>query len=400
MRILILNYEFPPIGGGGATSTFNLTRNLVKLGHEVDVVTMGFREAPARAVMDGVQVYRVPCFRLRKEVCDTREMLTYVVSGLLHASRLAAHRSYDINNTHFIFPTGPIGYGLRRVAGLPYVLTARGSDVPGHNPNRFRLDHQLLRPVWRHIVRDADAMAAVSNDLKWKIQSHVPDVPVTVIPNGVSPIGEAAGPTNGVVPPAERARRILVVTRLHEFKGVQYLLQAVARHRLDYEVNIVGDGPYRSTLEREAAPIAGQVRFWGWLDRREAELRDLYHRCGIFVFPSDREGAPAALLEAMSEGLAVIAADSAGVPEVVGEAGLLVRPRDPEAIADALAHLAQAPGSLADYGHLARERVRANFDWFVLAERYVQLYREVGTRAARQRGRGARAEDRDTGGHR
>jgi glycosyltransferase involved in cell wall biosynthesis len=373
----MLNYEFPPIGGGGATSTFNLTRNVVRLGHEVDVVTMGYRGAAVDEVLDGVHVYRVPCFRLRKEVCHTREMLTYVASGLIGAGRLARRRSYDVNNTHFIFPTGPIGYGLRRLAGLPLILTARGSDVPGHNPNRFRLDHNLLYPVWRRIVRKADAMSAVSNDLRRKIHRLVPEVPVTVIPNGVSPIGEAAAPSGSPVAPAERARRILVVTRLHEFKGVQYLLEAVTQHRLNYEIEIVGDGPYRRALERQAATLDGKVRFWGWLDRSESELRDLYRRCGIFVFPSDREGAPAALLEAMSEGLAVVAANSAGAPEVVGEAGLLVNPRDPADIARALAELAAAPGAIAEYGQRARERVAGHFSWDSLAQRYIGLYREV-----------------------
>jgi glycosyltransferase involved in cell wall biosynthesis len=381
VRILTLNYEFPPIGGGGATSTFNLARNIVRLGHEVDVVTMGFRGMPALETLDGVEVYRVPCFRLRKDRCDTREMITYVVSGLVQAGRLARSRSYDVNNTHFIFPTGPIGHCLRRVAGLPLVLSARGSDVPGHNPNRFRLDHRLLFPLWRHIVRGADAMVAVSNDLKGKIQRLVPDVPVTVIPNGVSPLGEAAAPPNGWVPADERAGRILVVSRLHEFKGVQYLLEAVATHGLPHEIHIVGDGPYRPALERQAAPLGERVRFWGWLDRSEAGLRDLYHRCGIFVFPSEREGAPAALLEAMSEGLAVVAANSAGTPEVVGEAGLLVQPRDPGDIARALRELSANPAAIGEYGRRAQERVAAHFNWLSLAERYVELYREVVSKA-------------------
>ena len=376
----MLNYEFPPIGGGGAPSTFNLARNVARLGHEVDVVTMGFRGVPARETMDGVAVYRVPCFRRRREVCDTREMLTYVASGLYRASQLARRRSYDLVNAHFIFPTGPVGYGLHRLMGLPHVLTARGSDVPGHNPNRFRLDHRLLAPAWCHIVRDADAVVAVSNDLKGKIRRTVPDVPVTVIPNGVSPLGEAAPPPNGLVPPAERARRVLGVTRLHEFKGVQYLVRAVRDHGLQYDVNIVGDGPYRETLEREAAGLGDQIRFWGWLDRREGGLRDLYRRCGVFVFPSEREGAPAALLEAMSEGLAVVAADSAGTPEVVGDAGLLVRPRDPADIARALDKLSARPELIDEYGRRGRDRVAAEFDWSNVAERYVALYREVAAR--------------------
>jgi glycosyltransferase involved in cell wall biosynthesis len=382
VRVLMLNYEFPPIGGGGAPSTFNLARNVVRLGHEVDVITMGFQGIPSRETVDGVGVYRVPCFRRRQMVCDTREMATYVLSGLARAVALSRSRSYDLANAHFIFPTGPVGYALKRLAGLPHVLTARGSDVPGHNPNRFRLDHRLLAPAWRQIVRDADAVAAVSNDLKGKIQRHVPDVRVTVIPNGVSPLGESAAPTSsGLVSAEERARRILVVTRLHEFKGVQYLLRAVSDHRLDYEVHVVGEGPYRDALERQAAALDGKVRFWGWLDRTEAGLRDLYRRCGIFVFPSEQEGAPAALLEAMSEGLAVVAANSAGTPEVVGDAGLLVRPRDPADIARALGELA-GPAVIGEYGRRARERVAGRFDWGVVAEQYVALYRDVLTRGS------------------
>ena len=83
---------------------------------------------------------------------------------------LAGKYQYDLCNAHFIFPTGPISYALRRLRELPYVLTARGSDVPGHNPNRFRLDHQLLRPVWRGLVRDADAVVAVSRHLAGRIE--------------------------------------------------------------------------------------------------------------------------------------------------------------------------------------------------------------------------------------
>ncbi len=84
----------------------------------------------------------------------------------------------------------------------------------------------------------------------------------------------------------------------------------------------------------------------------------------------------------MSEGLAVIAANSAGAPEVVGEAGLLVKPRDPADIARALSELAERPALIAEYGQRARERVAAHFDWHHLAERYTELYAELIARRA------------------
>ena len=113
-----------------------------------------------------------------------------------------------------------------------------------------------------------------------------------------------------------------MVTRLHEFKGVQYLLEAARTIGPNIEINVVGDGPYRATLESLARELGVRVRFWGWLDRSSQELRGLYQHCSVFVFPSEREGSPAVLQEAMSAGLTVVAADAAGTPEVVGDAGV------------------------------------------------------------------------------
>jgi glycosyltransferase involved in cell wall biosynthesis len=382
VRILMLNYEFPPLGAGGSTSSFNLARNVVALGHEVDIVTMGFRGVPSEETMDGIRVYRVPSVRARREVCHTHEMGTYVLSGTVKAAMLARQKQYDLCNYHFIFPTGPIGWAIHRLRGLPYVLTARGSDVPGHNPNRFRLDHQLLRPVWRGLVQDADAVVAVSRHLASRIEANAPGVSVETIPNGCSPLGPTDDAAKTGVRPSGGVYRkgrmkVLMVTRLHEFKGVQYMLEAASRLSLDLEVNIVGDGPYRPTLEAQAARIGKPVRFWGWLDRSSPDMWRLYRESSVFVFPSEREGSPTVVQEAMSAGLAVVAADAAGTPEVVGDAGILVSPKDPAGIADALVRLADNPSLVAELGERARERVRTEFDWMMLARRYVDLYERV-----------------------
>ena len=377
MRILMLNYEFPPLGAGGSTSSFHLARTLVELGNEVDVITMNLAGIPRQETMDGIRVFRVPSLRGRREVCHTHEMATYLLSGTLYAAMQVRRRSYDVVNSHFIFPTGPIGYALRRLGGPLHVLTARGSDVPGHNPNRFRFDHQLLLPAWRHIVRDADAVVAVSHDLAARIRGHA-GVDVTVIPNGCSPIalGGADRDQLGLDPDLE-GRRVLMVTRLHEFKGVQYLIQAARQIGPRMEVHIVGDGPYRATLENLATELGVRVRFWGWLDRSSRELRGLYQHCSVFVFPSEREGSPAVLQEAMSAGQAVVAADAAGTPEVVGDAGILVPPRDAQAIADALQRLFDSPTLIDELSERARRRVATEFNWTDLARRYEQLYARV-----------------------
>ena len=109
----------------------------------------------------------------------------------------------------------------------------------------------------------------------------------------------------------------------------------------------------------------------------------LYRESSVFVFPSEREGSPTVVQEAMSAGLAVVAADAAGTPEVVGDAGILVSPKDPAGIADALVKLAEDPALVQELSERARTRVREEFDWRELARRYVDLYAEVAARRRR-----------------
>ena len=110
MRILTLSYEFPPLGGGGARVVDGLTRQFAKLGHEVDVVTMGFRGLPESEMADGVHIFRQSSGRRRADICHTREMIPYLLSALPRLRRLVAARNYDINHTHFIFPDGVLAW--------------------------------------------------------------------------------------------------------------------------------------------------------------------------------------------------------------------------------------------------------------------------------------------------
>ena len=323
MRILTLNYEFPPIGGGGSPVSYELGRELVAQGHQVDVVTMGFDGLPAREVVDGINVYRVPCLRKRRELCKTHEMASFVLAALPRAARLAASRNYDVNHTHFIVPTGLLARMLKTWNGLPFVVTVHGSDVPGYNPDRFGLQHRLLGPMWRWILHGADHVISPSQFLRKLVDQRPHGRPISIIPNGFRYERFRAD--------LPKERRILLVSRMLPRKGVQYLLAALPGLDLrGFEVDIVGDGPYLPTLRQMAAELGLPVRFWGWLDNESAELRQLYERSSIFAFTSEAENFPTVLLEAMAAGQAIVTCDGTGCPEVVGEDALLVPPRRPD----------------------------------------------------------------------
>ena len=361
------SYEYPPIGGGGSRVVDGLSRALVEQGHRVDVVTTRFRNQPACETIAGVDVHRVRCARRRKHFCSTLEAATYVTGSLPKLRELASRISFDIHHAHFIFPDGVNAWRIKEAAGLPYVLTAHGSDVPGYNPHRLRFLHTLLSPAWIRVARAASALVCPSVSLRELVARRDPSLRTTIIPYGFD-VGRYSA--NRI-----RRKRILVVTRMLRRKGVQYLLQAVTDLPLDHEIHIVGDGPYLPVLRKIAFQSKISVTFHGWLDNRSADLKNLYNTSDIFVLPSERENFPVALMEAMDAGLAIVTTRGTGCSEVVGEAAMLVEPHDPVGLRRALKFLLEEPGRIRGLGRMARARLAAEFGWPTIAERYLELYR-------------------------
>ena len=183
MKILCINYEYPPIGGGGAYACKGLAEALVLEGHEVDLVTSAMKNMAEHEEVNGVHVYRVKCIRQHKHYATTLELISQVLPSYYKAIELMKKKEYDINHTHFIVPSGLVSYLIKRKTGLPYVITAHGSDVAGYNPDRFSLMHVLMGPLWRMIVKNSSGITAPSNFLRSLMQKNI-DIPVDVIPNG------------------------------------------------------------------------------------------------------------------------------------------------------------------------------------------------------------------------
>ncbi|HEU4587331.1 MAG TPA: glycosyltransferase family 4 protein [Gemmatimonadales bacterium] len=365
MRILTLCYEFPPLGGGGSRVAHGLARELVRLGHQVDVITMGRPHLPRFSDEGGVGLHRVRCVRRADAVCTGPEAFSYVLAALPKALELVRQGRYDLNHTHFIFPDGVIAWLLWRIARLPYVITAHGSDVPGFNPHRLQRAHRILAPAWRAVVRDAAALVSPSETLRSLIlrQRGAPE-PI-LIPNGIDTDRFSS---------AEPGTRILVVSKLFERKGIQLLLRALRGVPLDGPISIVGDGPYLPALTALAGETGVPAKFWGWLDNASPELAALYQESGIFVLPSQSENFPVVLLEAMAAGLAIITTQGTGCAEVVGDAALLVPPNDVPALREALRRLLGDPALRAALGAAGRRRVVERFGWPVIAARYLELF--------------------------
>ena len=368
-RILVLSYEFPPLGGGGAKVVAGLCHEFRETGCEIDLVTMGFRGLPRREEIEGIKIHRIPCIRIRKDVCYFPEMIPYILIAIPYVLRLARKGAYQVNHTHFIFPDGVISWIVERMTGLPYVITAHGSDVPGYNPDRFHFLHRLLRPLWRAVTSRASRLVCPSRTLESLVLGRNPQARTAVIPNGID-LGKFD-------PHREREPRILIVTRMFERKGVQFVLEALRDLDLAYQVDIVGDGPYLETVQALARKYRSPARFHGFLENKGPELRNLYETASIFLFPSESENFPIVLLEAMIAGIAIITTRGTGCAEVVGDAALLVDPKSAQQIREAILELVENPALRAELGRRARSRAEEQFGAKSVAQRMIRVLDEA-----------------------
>ena len=360
----MLNYEYPPLGGGAAPVTQSLSEELVRLGHVVDVVTMGFKGLKREEEINGVNIYRVPSIRKEQSVCQTHEMLSFCISAYRFLPKLLKQNKYDINHTHFIIPSGILSYLNRKK--LPYIITCHGSDVPGYNPDRFGLQHKLLKPIWNEIVKNASCITSPSSYFKDLILKAGNYNKVEVIPNGIH--------SDDFIP-KEKEKKILIVSRLFERKGVQYVID-VMKDIKSYELVICGTGPYKEQLDHQIKKSGlKNVHLLGYVSPER--LKKEYETSSIFVFPSSAESFGVVLLEAMASGCAIITSDVTGCPEVVGDTALLVKPKSSEAIEKALIKLIENDGLREKLGVSARRRVEKKFTWNVIAKKYLDVYMGV-----------------------
>jgi glycosyltransferase involved in cell wall biosynthesis len=376
VRILLVNYEYPPIGAGAANATMFVARALVELGHEVSVVTTAFGQLRGAIEEDGIHVHRLDARRASVDRSNLKEMASFLLAALGKVQQVARERRIEGTIAFFTLPCGPIGWRLKRSLGIPYIISLRGGDVPGLVPE-LNAAHRLLAPVRRAVLRCAMAVVANSESLARLSQSSDP-VPVRVIPNGVDATHFAPG-TRAFDAPAE-PYAILFVGRLTLQKNLSLVLKTFGRisseRRLRVRLHVVGDGPLRAELERLASEVcaSGDVIWHGWLPKRE--LAALYRTSDVFVNPSLYEGMPNTVLEAMASGLPVVASNIGGNDSLVkhGLTGFLFDFADEAGFGRMLCRLIDDPALGRCMGKAGREKAVSSFSWHAVARQYVELF--------------------------
>ncbi len=371
MRVLMLNYEYPPLGGGAANATQQILAALAEDdGLHIDLVSSS---TGATSIEEIAPQQRIHFLDIGKDgnlhYQSNRDLLAYAWRAYGYARKLMAGNDYDVCHAFFGIPCGALAWRL----GLPYIVSLRGSDVPFYN-ERFRVpDTLLFQRLSRRVWKKSGAVVANSEGLRKLALESAPRQPISVIPNGV----DTTLFQPGILP--ETPLRILIVARLIQRKGIGYLIEAVRRLASDkVELTIAGDGKQRVELEAqvEAAELCGSVRFLGVV--AHDDLPAVYQSHHVFVLPSLNEGMSNTVLEAMATGLPVLMTDTGGAAEMVasGKNGYLLEARSADSIVAALEHYIDEPALIGRHG--ARSRVKAeSMSWQTVAAAYRACYTNV-----------------------
>jgi glycosyltransferase involved in cell wall biosynthesis len=382
MRILIVNYEYPPLGGGGGIATRDIAVDLAKR-HEVDVLTSAGPGLPAEEQRDGVCIYRAPVLgRTKRSTASILSMVSFWPIGILHGRRVLGGRRYDVVNSWFAVPSGPTGISLARQLGAPHVLTMAGGDI--YDPSKWYTPDKnpVLGAAVRRVLAASDAHVAVSTDLARRARSlYGFERPIDVISLGMpapwfTPASrEQLGLEPGLV-------YVVAVGRLVRRKNLATLLSALARlGRDDVHLLVVGDGPEEPSLGAlaDSLGIGHRVQLRGFVP--EETKYQLLAAADIFALPSLHEAFGLVYLEAMHCGLPVIAARPGGQEDYLedGRTGYLVAPDDLGGLERALGALVADPDLRAQMSAHNRA-VAQRFNVAATAARYESLFARVACR--------------------
>ena len=366
----MLNYEYPPIGGGTGIACRHLLEAYTRTGRvQVDLVTSGLVGQPTlEQLSHNVRIYRVPIPKERLDYWKASELARWTAGAGWLASRLTRRERFDLCHCWGGWPPGILGYLLRR--RLPYLVALRGSDVPHYSVRLRHVDSVLFERISRRVWKSARGVVAVGRRLRELALEVTPEVDIRLIPNGTD--------TSAFTPgrPDERFT-VLFVGRLVPRKRPGDLLEAfsavvarVPEARLLY----VGDGPERGRLEerRRELGLGKAVQLLGQMPYHE--LPRIFQRAHVLVLPSLREGMPNVVLEAMASGLPVVTTRAGA--ELLDGNGIQVPDGDPGAMAQAILRYAAEPSLRIEHG-LRSRALAESASWDSVARWYLELYDEL-----------------------
>jgi len=361
MKILFCNYEYPPLGGGGGVINAQLAEELAKT-HDITVLTSQAFGLEKEEIVNGVRLIRVPVFfRRQNAAANFPSMLAYLPMGMAAGKKLLHKERFDIINTHFVLPTGPVGDKLASAFNIPNILSVHGGDL--YDPSKASSPHRhgFLRAWIRKLLHKADHVVGQSSNTVDNVHQYYDEnLPVSKIPLGIQRPPETQGCRESLGIPNEDIV-LVTVGRLVARKAVDQLITMLKQlNNSKVHLIVIGSGPQQENLMSQAKELGvdKNIHFAGFVT--DEEKFSLMKSADMFTSTSQHEGFGLVYLEAMALGLPVICYDFGGQTDFLTQdkTGAVVPLNNLELFTQETKKLVDNPALLKEIGHANLENVK------------------------------------------
>lgn len=336
MKLLILNYEYPPLGGGAGVITQKIAEGLAKKGHDICVVTTWFKDQPEDTKIGNLRIIRLKSLRKKIYQSNPIEMLSWIKESKRFLKKFLLTENFDLCFANFALPGGEVAYYLKLKFRLPYVIISHGHDIPWFAPQQMLWYHAITYHWIKTICSTSERNYVQSEEMKKNIDSFLGKYSFKnkIIYNGWD---------SSIFCPDYNQRNniftILFTGRLVKQKDPMSFLKAIKilKQKIDnFKVIILGDGPLRKKMEKFVFSnnLNNVVDFKGWVNKEQMLY---FYRLGwVSVLPSLNEGMSIATLEALACGQYVIATKVSNNEDLItpGYNGDFIEKKNPQNIAD------------------------------------------------------------------
>ncbi len=372
MKVLVLNHEYPPIGGGGGQACKDIAKELAGRGHEITLITAHYGDLQKAETCGRVKIIRVPSLRKYPFRIGFAGMGMYIISSIVAGLKVIRQWKPDLIHVHFAVPAGVSAWVLHRLTRTPYVLTAHLGDVPGGVPEKtsgwFRWVFPFTIPVWKnaaHIVAVSEFTASLA-------RKHY-HVEPEIIPNGMKIDAVDRNIEVNHPPRIAFAGRFMPQKNLFTFIDI---LDSV--RDLEWNCSMLGDGPLYGQVVGRINAIGLSERFSlpGWV--KTEEVISCFKQSDILLMPSLSEGLSVVGVQALAAGLAVVANNVGGFSDLVdaGKNGILAAPGDVQTLKDGLRRYLKSP-ELLRTARLSSLSVARKFDIEIIADKYEAIFTRI-----------------------
>ena len=380
MKILQIVPYFPPYHGGQEQYVYNLSKYLVKMGHEVHVITSNFPKTNKFEVIDGITVERHKCLM--------RPLRNPITPGILCLGKKI--KEYDVIHTHNEHSVAAmVAAYFRKRTNVPLILTCHGQLIFGSKMADY-FERAYSRTIGRRIFNIIDVIVVNSNmdrDYLLSINQNISEN-IKVLHNAIdldffetvtnnTSYRDGEDKIKSII--SSNSKTILFVGRLIKRKGIEWLINAMdsivnALKRNDVLCIIVGVGEDYSYFEGliSELKLADYIYFTRSVSNKD--LIYMYRNADIFVLPSLSEVCPTVVLEAMYFGLPVVATDIPGVKDHFKDVALLVPPKNEDELAEAIVKLLEDADFAERLSTAGEELVKRKYTWDVVAKKYEKIY--------------------------